>query len=73
MKLNHLQPLAWPVALLIVGAAVALAGQASAAIDGFRWYGQIQALGELVLIFGGGLFAMKAGRLAIEALMRRRT
>ena len=53
MRRGALQPLVWPGALLTVGAGLMLAGQGLAHIDGFRSYGPVGGIGEIVAVIGG--------------------
>jgi len=47
-----IQSLTWPVALLVVGAVMIGAAQGLARLDGFRLYGLVQAMGEIVGVIG---------------------
>ena len=72
MKSGALQPLVWPGALLAVGAGLMLAGEGLARIDGFRLYGQVGGMGEIVVVIGGvWLIAVLTRRLVGVAAPRR--
>ena len=47
-----IQSLIWPLALLAVGSVMIGAAQGLARLDGFRLYGLVQALGEIVGVVG---------------------
>ncbi len=47
-----IRSLTWPVALLVVGAVMIGAAQGLARLDGFRLYGVVEAMGEIVGVIG---------------------
>ncbi len=53
MRRGRLQPLVWPGVLLAVGAGLMFAAEGMARIDGFRSYGTVGGMGEIVAVIGG--------------------
>ncbi len=47
-----IRSLTWPAALLVVGVVMIGAAQGLARLDGFRLYGLVQAMGEIVGVIG---------------------
>ena len=72
MRRGRLQPLVWPVVLLAVGTGLMLAGQGLAYLDGFRFYGQVGGMGELVAAIGGIWLMVVGIRRLLEGPQRRR-
>lgn len=72
MRRGALQSLVWPGALLAVGAGLMLAADGLAHIDGFRSYGPVGGIGEIVAVIGGvWLVAVLVRRLLEIARPRR--
>ena len=67
-----IQALTWPVALIVVGAVMIGAAQGLARLDSFRFYGLVQALGEIVGTVGLVWLAVVLIRLTLRAKPRRR-
>jgi hypothetical protein len=60
-----IRALTWPVALLVVGSVMIGVAQGLARLDGFRLYGLVQAMGEIVGMIGlAWLNAVLIGALA---------
>ncbi len=71
MRRGRLQPLVWPLALLAVGTGLMLAGQGLAHLDGFRLYGQVGGMGEIVAVIGAVWLMVASIRQGLEAQRRR--